>query len=99
IRDDGSYAGAPADFTGQIVFNGGSIDGTSTGVRIGEPGKDNDGPDVLLNGVTITNASVTDVENATDPATGGTTEVVLGGAQADLDAALSQADIVVTGNG
>ncbi len=100
IRDDGAdYGNPPASFDGQIVFNGGSIDGTSTGVRIGEPGKDNDGPDVQLDGVTITNATVTDVENATDPANGGTTEVILDAAQADLDAALSQADIVVTGNG
>lgn len=99
IRDDApSYSAQPADFTGQIVFDGLSIDGTSTGVRVGEPGKDNQGPDVLLTDVTIANATVTDVENATDPALGGTTSVVLSATQVDLDASASQAPVSVTGN-
>jgi len=97
-RDDGGTYGAnPADFTGQIVFQGGSIDGTSTGFRVGEPGKDNLGPDVLIDGVTIANATVTDVENATDPVNGGTTTVNLSATQGSFDASASQAPVDVTG--
>ena len=99
IRDDGpSYDTHPADFTGQITFDGLSIDGTSTGVRVGEPGKDNDGPDVLLENVTIANATVTDLANVTDPANGGTTSVTLGAGQVAFDASTSQAPVQVTGN-
>ena len=93
IRDDGpSYNSNPADFDGQIVFNGLTIDGTSTGVRMGEPGKDNDGPDVLLQNVSITNATVTDFANVTDPVHGGTASVALAPGQINFDASTSQAD-------
>ena len=100
IRDDApSYGANPATFTGQVTFDGLSIDGTSTGVRVGEPGKNNLGPNVLLENVTIAHATVTDVQNATDANTGGTTTVELSATQLDLDASLSQADVDVTGNG
>jgi T1SS-143 domain-containing protein len=99
IRDDGpSYDGNPASFDGQIVFNGGSIDGTSTGIRVGEPGKNNGGPDVLIDGVLIQNAEVSDVENATDPAAGGLTSVVMHPDQGTLDGSASQAPLNVTGS-
>jgi hypothetical protein len=99
IRDDApSYNSNPADFDGQIVFNGLTIDGTSTGVRMGEPGKNNDGPDVLLQNVSITNATVTDFANVTDPANGGTASVALAPGQINFDAHTSQADLDVTGN-
>jgi Ca2+-binding RTX toxin-like protein len=99
IRDDApSYNTTPADFTGQIVFDGLTINGTSTGVRVGEPGKDNDGPDVLLQDVTISNATVTDLANVTDPVNGDTTSVELASGEANLNASTSQADVDVTGN-
>lgn len=98
IRDDGPYSATPAAFTGQIVFDGLSIDGTSTGVRVGEPGKDNGGPNVLIEDLTVANATVTDLDNATASAGGGTATVALGDGQADFDASASQADVVVTGN-
>ncbi len=88
----------PADFDGQIVFNGLSIDGTSTGVRVGEPGKDNVGPDVLLQNVTIGNATVTDLANVTDPVNGDTTSVELAATETGLNASTSQADVDVIGN-
>jgi Ca2+-binding RTX toxin-like protein len=94
IRDDNSGA----SFTGSVVFDGLVIDGTSTGVRVGEPGKNNDGPNVELIDVTIDNASVTDVDNATDPVNGGTTVVEFSATQEDLDAGASQADVDVVGN-
>jgi hypothetical protein len=99
IRDDGpSYNSNPADFDGQIAFNGLTIDGTSTGVRMGEPGKNNDGPDALLQNVSITNATVTDFANVTDPMNGGTATVSLASGQIVFDASTSQADVDVTGN-
>lgn len=97
IRDDGSYAADPADFVGAITFNGGLIDGTSTGVRVGEPGKDNQGPDVVINGVLIENASVGDIDNATNPITGGIVTVQMDDLQGTLDASNSQAAVHVTG--
>ncbi|MEZ5928568.1 MAG: hypothetical protein R3C55_08835 [Parvularculaceae bacterium] len=98
IRDDGpSYNAQPATFTGNIEFNGGSIDGTSTGFRIGEPGKDNLGPNVHINGVEISNTTVTDVENATDTTSGGLTEVTMALSQGSLDASSSQSSVHVNG--
>ncbi len=97
IRDDGSYSAQPATFTGSIVFNGGSIDGTSTGFRVGEPGKNNLGPNVDIDGVEISNATVSDVENATDPSNGGVTEVTMAPSQGTLDASSSQASLDITG--
>jgi Hemolysin-type calcium-binding repeat (2 copies). len=99
IRDDApSYNSPAAEFTGQIVFQGGFIDGTSTGVRIGEPGKDNLGPNVLFDGMLISNTALTDVDNATDPADGGVATVDFEATQADLDASASQAPVDITGN-
>jgi len=98
IRDDGSYSGNPGSFNGAIEFRGGSIDGTSTGFRIGEPGKDNDGPNVLIDGVLIENASVTDVENATDSTTGGVTTINMDPLQGTFDGSASQAELVINGS-
>lgn len=98
IRDDApSYNGDPASFTGSIVFNGGSIDGTSTGIRVGEPGKNNQGPDVTVNSMLIENASVGDIDNATHPTTGGIVTVQMDDDQGTLDASHSQAPVHVTG--
>ncbi len=56
-RDDGStYGPAPADYSGDIIVRNGTIDGTSTGVRAGEPGKSIDGPSVVVENVEITDA-------------------------------------------
>ncbi len=59
-RDDGSYASNPATLTNVTVHDG-TIDGTATGVRIGEPGKGNAGP----TGVTVTNVTITGADVAT----------------------------------
>jgi Ca2+-binding RTX toxin-like protein len=55
-RNDGSYAGAPATFGGEVIVSDGSIDGTSTGIRAGEPGQNNAGPAVTVTDVSIENA-------------------------------------------
>lgn len=65
-RDDGAtYGAAPATYTGDVVIENGSIDGTSTGVRAGEPGKHIDGPAVTVTNVSINGESVADVDNVT----------------------------------
>jgi Ca2+-binding RTX toxin-like protein len=55
-RDDApSYNGNPATVT-NVTIRDGTIDGTSTGIELGEPGKANATPDVLVEDVTILNA-------------------------------------------
>ncbi len=55
-RDDApSYSGDPATLTNAVIRNG-SIDGTSTGVQLGEPGKQNATPDLIVENVAITDA-------------------------------------------
>lgn len=100
IRDDGAtYGGADsASFDGQIKFLGGSIDGTSTGFRIGEPGKNNDGPNVLIDDVLIRNATVTDVENAAKADSGNITTIEMDPLQGLFDASASQAELVINGS-
>jgi Ca2+-binding RTX toxin-like protein len=58
-RDDApSYSSNPASAT-NITVRDGTIDGTSTGVQLGEPGKANATPDLLVENVTITDAQHT----------------------------------------
>lgn len=54
-RDDGSYASNPGSYDGELIIRNGSIDATGTGVQVGEPGKDNAGPDVAVDGVQVSN--------------------------------------------
>ena len=65
-RDDApSYSTNTATLDGVTIENG-TIDGTSTGIRIGEPGKTNAGPtNVVVNNVAIDNDTVADFDNAT----------------------------------
>ena len=52
-RDDSGYGGDPATAT-NITIHDGTISGTtSTGVHVGEPGKDNAGPAVAVDNITI----------------------------------------------
>ena len=53
-RDDApSYGANPAAFTGTVYIENGTITGTSTGIRAGEPGKTITGPAVTVTNVTI----------------------------------------------
>jgi Ca2+-binding RTX toxin-like protein len=82
-RDDApSYASPAASVTG-VLIEGGSIDGTSTGIRAGEPGKNNTGPNLVVDGVNITNATSGEYDNRT---------------QSVLDVTLTNADHSVTGS-
>jgi hypothetical protein len=68
-RDQGSYAGAPAVYTGAVTVENGTINGTSTGIQAGEPNQSNAGPAVNISNVTISNAEIDashgDVANVT----------------------------------
>ncbi|MET0337969.1 MAG: hypothetical protein ABW063_09430 [Caulobacter sp.] len=69
-RDDGTTYGArPATFSGEVVIENGTIDGTSTGIRAGEAGKVVGGPAVDIRNVEITDALQTtghgDIDNLT----------------------------------
>ena len=56
-RDDGpTYGAAPATYTGAVIIADGTIDGTSTGIRAGEPGQNIAGPAVQVTDVGITDA-------------------------------------------
>ena len=56
-RDDGpTYGAAPANYTGAVIIADGTIDGTSTGIRAGEPGQNIAGPAVQVTDVGITGA-------------------------------------------
>lgn len=62
-RDDGAYSADPATLDA-VTIEDGTIDGTSTGVRIGEPGKTNVGPtNVQVSNVTITDSVIGDYDN------------------------------------
>jgi Ca2+-binding RTX toxin-like protein len=64
-RDDNSYAANPATLDGVIVEDG-SITGTSTGIRFGEPNATTGGPtDVIITNVGITGATVGAFDNQT----------------------------------
>ena len=56
-RDDGPSYDSPdeAAVSDTIVFNDVTINDTTTGFRVGEPGKNNAGPTVTINGITVTN--------------------------------------------
>jgi Ca2+-binding RTX toxin-like protein len=58
VRDDApSYNGNPALFTGTVSITDVTIDGTSVGIRQGEPGKAVAGPALVIAGTTIDNAT------------------------------------------
>ncbi|WP_171015847.1 FG-GAP repeat protein [Devosia sp. FKR38] len=83
VRDDGSYGGVnAASYTGSVIVRDGTIDDTSTGIRAGEPGKAIAGPVVEVSGVTITGATVADIDNVTQ-----STMTVTAGAENDFVAA------------
>ena len=64
-RDAGSYASPEkASYSGAVVIQNGTINGTSVAIRAGEPGQNIADPDVTITGVTISN-EVSDVDNVT----------------------------------
>ncbi|MGE4078861.1 MAG: hypothetical protein AB7F22_25200, partial [Reyranella sp.] len=103
-RDDAPSYNSPesASFSGAVVIQNGSIDGTSVGIRAGEPNKavgiDNvTGPAVNVSGVTINGALVADIDNSSQSVVA----VVMDAADTVLtarDSARATGDIDVTGS-
>lgn len=73
-RDDGGYASDPAEVNGAVKIENVTIDGTSVGIRAGEPGRANAGPAVEVTGTSVTNAAGAEIDNVT----GATLKVTLG---------------------
>lgn len=81
-RSDGpSYNTDPATIDDVRISNG-TIDGTSTGIRVGEPGKPGANGEVSVWNVDITNAAISDYDNRNN---GSTLNVELGTTDADPD--------------
>jgi T1SS-143 domain-containing protein len=96
-RDAGSYASPEkASFDGAIVIQNGTINGTSIGIRAGEPGQTITDPDVTVSGVTITGADVADVNNVTLSVL---TVNMTAASETLTTAATATGSIVVHGNG
>ncbi len=63
-NDGGTYGADPASFTGEVLIEGGSINGATVGIRAGEAGQTVAHPAVKIVDVTI-NSSVADIDNRT----------------------------------
>ena len=63
-RDQGSYSGREASFDGAVIIKNGTIDGTSVGIRVGEPNKADPDANVTGPNVTVTNVEVVDALTA-----------------------------------
>ncbi|NWG23430.1 MAG: hypothetical protein HXY30_03260, partial [Pseudorhodoplanes sp.] len=64
-RDDapGYHAPEAASFSGSVIIQNGTINGTSVGILAGEPGKNVTGPAVTITNVSIEGELVADVNN------------------------------------
>lgn len=93
-RDDGSYAANPGIYDGELIIRNGTIDGTGTGVLVGEPGKNNGGPDVSVDHVQVTNHLVSGDFGAFNNVSGGTLSVSGSGALIDTAASSHHVEIV-----
>ncbi|MCZ7658601.1 MAG: DUF5801 domain-containing protein [Xanthobacteraceae bacterium] len=102
VRDDApSYSGAPATWSGApLVISDGTIDGTSTGIRVGEPGTTNAGPPVNVTDVSITGEEHSAIHGDVDNVSTALTTVVLtGDADALLPAPTSTGPFHISGLG
>src|SRR5690606_307121 len=97
-RDDGAYGSSPASVSDTVVIRNGTISGTGTGIQVGEPGKNNAGPDVSIDNVRITDHLTSDDFGAINNLAGGTVSVTNSGAVIDTGAA-SHDVVILGGNG
>lgn len=93
-RDDGSYATNPGVYQGELIVRNGVIDGTGTGVQVGEPGKNNAGPDVMVEAVQVSNYLTSGGFGAFNNLTEGTLRVEGSGQVIDTGADSSNVEIV-----
>lgn len=97
-RDDGSYSSIPASVTDTIIIRNGTISGTGTGIQVGEPGRNNAGPDVSIENVRITEYLTSDDFGAINNLAGGTVTVTNSGTLIDTGAA-SHNVVILGGDG
>lgn len=96
VRDDGSYAANPGTYEGELIVRNGTIDGTGTGVQVGEPGKNNAGPDVAVDGVVISNYLTTGNFGAFNNLSQGTLTVE--GSGSVIDTGVNSSDVQIVGS-
>jgi len=95
-RDDGNYASNKGVFLGEVIVRNGIIDGTSTGVQVGEPGVNNAGPDVAVENVRVSNHLTTDGFGAFNNLAGGTLSITGSGSVIDTGADSGNVEVVGT---
>lgn len=93
-RDDGSYAANPGVYEGELIIRNGTIDGTGTGIQLGEPGKHNAGPDVWIDGVRVSNYLTTGSFGAFNNLSDGALSVQGAGSVIDTGADSSHVQII-----
>ena len=87
VRDDGStYSSDPATYDGALIIRNGTIIGAGTGVQVGEPGKNNAGPNVELDNVRVSDYLTSGDFGAINNFAGGTVTVTNAGANVDTGA-------------
>lgn len=97
VRDDGpSYSANPGTYDGAVIVRNGTIDGTSTGIRVGEPGKTVGGPNVAVTNVGIVGAIVAEVDNVS---LGILTIILTAGADSYAAASTTTGVIDISGGG
>jgi VCBS repeat-containing protein/parallel beta-helix repeat protein len=101
-RDDApSYNGNPGSLTDPVIIENGTINGTSTGIRAGEPGKNITDPDVTISNVKVTgevhDANHGDLANVTQSTM--TVTLVDGGDSMIASPTTTGAMVVADGNG
>lgn len=101
VRDDpGSYNSNPASFTGSIAIHDGTISGAlSTGIAVGEPGKANLDPDVVVSDVTVTGTQTSEMFGTIANEANGGTLTFNGMAGGDILTASGNTDGAVVLNG
>lgn len=95
-RDDGSYAANPGSYQGELVIRNGTIDGTGSGVQLGEPGKHNAGPDVAVDGVRVSNYLTTGSFGAFNNLSEGT--LMVEGSGSLIDTGTDSSDVQIVGS-
>ncbi len=108
-REDGTtYGATPARYEGELIIRNGTINGTSTGIRVGEAGQEGvSGANVRVENVTVTNYLTDGNFGAFDNLTDETLTVIGAGSTVDTGAAsrnveisgTSSADVLSGGRG
>lgn len=95
-EDSPSYSGTPASYLGELIIRHGTIDGTSTGIRVGEVGKEGvSGVDVRVEYVQVSNHLTSEnfgaFENLTDET------LTISGSGSNRDTGAASRNVVING--